>query len=62
MRLVLVGFVFWLVRNLGNNQITGPIPAGLGSLTTLTTLNLLVNNMTGNLPPDLGTSTTLTKL
>lgn len=51
-----------LELNLGNNQITGPIPAGLGSLTTLTTLNLLVNNMTGNLPPDLGTSTTLTKL
>ena len=55
-------FVFWLVRNLGYNQITGPIPTGLGSLTNLVTLNLLSNNMTGNLPADLGDSKTLTKL
>ena len=40
--------------DLGGNELTGPIPPELGSLTGLTSLRLSFNNLTGPIPPQLG--------
>ena len=41
------------------NQLTGPIPAALGNLTNLRTLNLHGNELTGTIPVELGDLTNL---
>ena len=48
------------VRN--DNQLTGTIPAELGSLTNLTSLGLRDNQLTGTIPAELGSLTNLTRL
>ena len=40
--------------DLGDDELTGPIPPELGSLTGLTSLRLSFNNLTGPIPPELG--------
>ena len=40
--------------DVNGNQLTGPIPAQLGSLTNLIELNLAGNHLTGPIPPELG--------
>ena len=44
------------------NQLTGGIPAELGSLTNLTHLDLPYNQLTGGIPAELGSLTNLTHL
>lgn len=39
---------------LGDNQLSGPIPASLGKLTNLQTLDLYNNHLTGTIPAELG--------
>ena len=48
--------------NLGNNQLTGEIPAELGQLTQLTDLNLGGNQLIGTIPASLGNLIRLTEL
>ena len=48
--------------NLNNNQLTGSIPAGLGSLTSLTELGLGYNELSGSIPSELGSLTNLVDL
>ena len=45
--------------NLYNNQLTGEIPAELGSLTSLEGLRLYNNQLTGEIPAELGSLTNL---
>ena len=45
--------------NLENNQLTGPIPSSLGSLTNLTYLGLAGNRLSGSIPSSLGSLTSL---
>ena len=45
-----------------NNQLTGAIPAELGNLTRLKTLNLGGNQLTGTVPTWLGGLTSLEQL
>ena len=40
--------------DLGNNQLTGPIPPEIGNLTNLTWLYLSNNQLTGPIPPETG--------
>ena len=47
---------------LRDNQLSGEIPAGLGSLANLTSLSLSVNRLTGTIPADLGSLSNLTGL
>ena len=47
---------------LGNNQLTGPIPAELGDLTNLEWLVLAANRLTGPIPAELGNLTNLQAL
>ena len=46
----------------GNNNLTGPIPAELGSLANLTGLFLGNNQLSGPIPPELGNLASLTLL
>ncbi len=48
--------------SLHQNQLTGAIPAQLGSLTNLTWLNLDRNQLTGTIPLELGSLTSLERL
>ena len=48
--------------SLKDNQLTGPIPPELGSLTDLRSLNLGINRLTGPIPPELGNLSALTTL
>ncbi|NJX16346.1 FG-GAP-like repeat-containing protein [Tamlana crocina] len=48
--------------NIGNNNLTGSIPAEIGNLTELTYLSLWGNELTGNIPPEIGNLTKLTYL
>ena len=48
--------------DLSDNQLTGGIPAELGSLTNLTHLDLPYNQLTGGLPAELGSLSKLTRL
>ena len=48
--------------DLRSNQLTGEIPAELGSLSNLTNLNLSRNQLTGSIPAELGSLTNLTRL
>ena len=48
--------------DLGENNLTGPLPATLGNLTNLTQLHLGENNLTGPLPATLGNLTKLESL
>ena len=45
-----------------SNQLTGTIPAELGNLTNLKTLDLSNNQLTGAIPPELGNLANLTRL
>ena len=47
---------------LGNNQLTGALPAQLGELTSLGVLQLHSNSLTGPIPAELGNLTSLTVL
>lgn len=54
-RLREVGMAFpCLCRLLQNNEITGPIPAVIGKLDKLQTLDLSNNKLTGEIPSSLG--------
>ena len=44
------------------NQLSGSIPASLGSLTNLTVLSISGNRLTGSIPDELGSLTNLTEL
>ena len=44
------------------NQLAGPIPSELGSLSNLTALTLIDNELTGPIPPELGNLANLTSL
>lgn len=44
---------------LGSNQLLGALPASIGNLTALDTLELWNNQLTGNLPSELGSITSL---
>ena len=48
--------------DLQRNQLTGEIPAELGSLTNLTDLRLTFNQLTGEIPAELGSLTNLERL
>ena len=48
--------------SLYSNQLTGTIPAELGSLTNLERLYLSYNQLTGTIPPELGSLTNLERL
>ena len=48
--------------NLAENNLTGPLPAGLDQLTKLSSLSLSSNKLTGNIPPELGQLTNLNSL
>ena len=48
--------------SLGGNQLSGPIPAELGRLANLTTLNLDENQLSGPIPAELGRLANLTTL
>ena len=43
----------------GSNQLTGPLPAELGGLTNLQTLNIGHNQLSGAIPDELGDLTDL---
>ncbi len=53
-------YVFYLF--LGSNQLIGSIPAELGNLTRLLTLQLSGNQLSGNIPPELGNMSDLAYL
>ena len=40
--------------SLGNRELNGVVPAGLGDLSALTTLDLSTNSLTGTIPSELG--------
>ena len=48
--------------DLSDNQLTGGLPAELGSLTNLTHLDLPYNQLTGGIPAELGNLSNLTEL
>ena len=48
--------------NLGENNLTGELPAELGNLTNLTGLHLTQNALTGSIPSELGNLTNLIAL
>ena len=48
--------------DLGSNQLSGPIPPELGSLSNLTWLDLGSNQLSGPIPPELGSLSNLTWL
>ncbi len=48
--------------DLARNNLTGTIPAELGSLSNLTELSLVYNSLTGAIPTELGNLTNLTRL
>lgn len=48
--------------SVGSTGLTGPIPTGLGTITTLTELDLSNNGLTGSIPASLGTLTSLNNL
>ena len=48
--------------NLSRNELSGPLPAELGNLTSLEHLNLDNNQLSGPLPAELGNLTSLTSL
>ena len=48
--------------DLGDNELTGPIPPELGNLPMLATLSLSSNNLAGPIPPEFGRLTRLTLL
>ena len=48
--------------DLSNNDLSGPIPAQLGNLIALTSLNLSNNDLSGSIPAQLGNLTALTSL
>ena len=50
----------WL--DLNDNDLSGPIPSGLGDLSNLEHLYLQDNELTGGVPADLGGLTNLTNL
>jgi len=47
---------------LGENHLTGTLPAALGSLSNLRYLNLFNNQLSGSIPPELGSLSNLTFL
>ena len=47
---------------LGENHLTGTLPAALGSLSNLRYLNLFNNQLSGSIPPELGSLSNLTDL
>ena len=47
---------------LGNNNLSGTMPAELGDLSKLTVLDLYKNKLTGTIPPELGNLNNLTHL
>jgi len=49
-------------RFLHFNQFSGTIPAAIGRLTRLVTLNLAVNNLSGSIPASIGNLTNLLTL
>jgi Leucine-rich repeat (LRR) protein len=49
-------------RELYRNRLTGPIPAELGQLKKLVSLDLYDNDFTGSIPESLGSLTSLTFL
>ena len=51
-----------VVLYLGDNGLTGEIPAELGSLSNLTALYLDTNALSGEIPPELGSLSNLTDL
>ena len=51
-----------VVLYLGDNGLTGAIPAELGSLSNLTALYLDTNALSGEIPPELGSLSNLTDL
>ena len=48
--------------SLGDNQLSGEIPAELGNLTSLESLDLIVNQLSGKIPPELGALANLREL
>ena len=48
--------------NLSSNELSGEIPAGLGSLSNLVVLNLFNNELSGEIPAWLGSLSNLTRL
>ena len=50
------------VISLSSNQLSGPIPASLGTMTNLGFLHLNNNALTGSIPPSLGNLTSLKEL
>ena len=48
--------------DLSENQLSGPIPAVIGNLTNLESLNLRLNQLSGRIPPELGNLTNLESL
>ena len=52
----------WAASRWLDNQLTGEIPAELGSLTNLTDLRLTSNQLTGEIPAELGGLSNLTDL
>ena len=51
-----------VVLDLYNNELSGEIPAELGSLTNLGLLSLLSNDLSGEIPPELGSLSNLRRL
>ena len=51
-----------MVLDLSYNQLTGPIPPGIGNLTNLDGLDLRRNQLTGPIPPEIGNLTNLVDL
>ena len=49
----------WSIWASRSNELSGPIPAELGGLTSLTTLYLAGNELSGPIPPELGNLTNL---
>ncbi|CAI7859777.1 unnamed protein product [Closterium sp. NIES-53] len=49
-------------RSLAYNQLSGPIPTSIGSLATLTYLDLSSNQLSGPIPEEIGAMLALTRL